>query len=71
MEVIRGPLTGFQGKLVRKADGCRLVGFIHVIGQGASIEMEGENTKFVCSSFEDSAKTTGRNLRRCGSISHA
>ena len=59
MEVIRGPLARFQGKLVRKVNRCRLVVFIHVIGQGASIEMDGENTTFVCFSFEDSGKATG------------
>ena len=47
VEVIRGPLAGFQGKLVRKVDRCRLVAFIHVIGQGASIEMDAENTELV------------------------
>jgi transcriptional antiterminator NusG len=58
VEVMRGPLAGIQGKLVRKTDRCRLVVFIHVIGQGASVEMDAENTSLICSSFQNSEKTT-------------
>jgi transcription termination/antitermination protein NusG len=58
VEVMRGPLAGIQGKLIRKTDQCRLAVFIHVIGQGASVEIDPENTALICSSFQDSEKTT-------------
>ena len=41
MEVIRGPLTGFQGKLVRKADGCRLVGTRRGVGKNLAAQTAG------------------------------
>ncbi|MER3423996.1 MAG: hypothetical protein C4293_12990 [Nitrospiraceae bacterium] len=40
VEVIRGPLQGIRGKLVRKAAHCRLVISINLIRQAASVEID-------------------------------
>lgn len=40
VEVIRGPLAGVQGILLRKADRCRLVIAVNVIKQAASVEID-------------------------------
>lgn len=50
VEVLRGPLAGIQGKLIRKGDRCRLAIFIDAIGQGASVEIDAENTTLIDSS---------------------
>jgi transcription termination/antitermination protein NusG len=59
VEVMRGPLTGIQGKFVRRAGRCHLAIFIEVIGQGVSVEMDAEDTAIVCSSFKHGEKATG------------
>lgn len=43
VEVIRGPLQGVKGKLVRKATHCRLVISINLIRQAASVEIDSED----------------------------
>ncbi len=43
VEVIRGPLTGIQGKLIRKNNECRLVISINLIGQGAAVHMNSDD----------------------------
>jgi len=40
VEVIRGPLTGVRGVVVRKESRCRLVILVDVIRQGASVEID-------------------------------
>ena len=40
VEVIRGPLFGLQGKLLKKTDGCRLIIGINLIGQGAAVHID-------------------------------
>jgi len=40
VEVVRGPLTGVRGMLVRKEARCRLVISVNVIRQGAAVEID-------------------------------
>lgn len=40
VEVIRGPLRGLHGKLLKKTDGCRLIIAINLIGQGAAVHID-------------------------------
>lgn len=40
VRVIRGPLEGVQGILVRKAQRCRLVLSVHLIQQAAAVELD-------------------------------
>lgn len=40
VQVIRGPLVGLQGKLIRKSVGCRLIITINLIGQGAAVHID-------------------------------
>jgi transcription termination/antitermination protein NusG len=53
VEVVRGPLAGIQGKLIGKRDNWKLIVFIHVIGKGACVDMDAENTEPLCSSLKD------------------
>jgi len=53
VRVIRGPLIGLCGKLVKKTDGCRLIITIKLIGQGAAVHIAAEDiapadTSFPC-----------------------
>ena len=50
VEVIRGPLIGLQGKLLRKTEGCRLVITINLIGQGAAVHINADDIAPVQSS---------------------
>ncbi|WP_447978443.1 UpxY family transcription antiterminator [Candidatus Nitrospira bockiana] len=43
VEVIRGPLAGIRGKLIRKGNHCRLILAINVIRQGAAVEIQAED----------------------------
>ena len=43
VEVIRGPLIGLQGKLLKKPDGCRLIVSVNLIGQGAAVHINAED----------------------------
>lgn len=40
VEMIRGPLMGLQGKLLKKPDGCRLIISVNLIGQGAALHID-------------------------------
>lgn len=40
VEVIRGPLAGLQGHLMKKANRCRLVIAVHTILQAVSVEID-------------------------------
>lgn len=40
VQVVRGPLIGLQGTLVKKTAGCRLVIAINLIGQGAAVHID-------------------------------
>ncbi len=40
MEVIRGPLQGVKGRLVREARSCRLVLSINLIQRAVTIEID-------------------------------
>jgi transcription termination/antitermination protein NusG len=40
VEVVRGPLSGVRGVVVRKESHCRLVILVNVIRQGASVEVD-------------------------------
>lgn len=40
VEVIRGPLQGMTGSLIRNANGCQLVIAVHLIRQAASVEID-------------------------------
>ncbi len=40
VEVVRGPLAGVRGILIRKGARARLVVAIHLIQQAASVEMD-------------------------------
>ena len=42
VEVVRGPLQGVQGMLVRKAGRCRLVLAVHLIQQAAAVEIDAD-----------------------------
>ena len=50
VEVLRGPLLGLRGKLVRKTDGCRLSVAITLIGQGAAVHIDAQDIAPVGSS---------------------
>ena len=50
VEVLRGPLLGLRGKLVRKTDGCRLIVAINLIGQGAAVHIDAQDIAPVGSS---------------------
>jgi transcription termination/antitermination protein NusG len=39
VEVIRGPLFGVHGKLLKKTDGCRLILAVNLLGQGAAVHI--------------------------------
>jgi hypothetical protein len=41
VEVIRGPLSGLRGILLRKGARARVVVSVHLIHQSASVEMDG------------------------------
>lgn len=43
VRVIRGPLIGLQGKLLKKTDGYRLIMTINLIGQGAAVHMDADD----------------------------
>lgn len=43
VEVIRGPLIGLHGKLLKKPGGCRLVVTINLIGQGAAVHIDADD----------------------------
>lgn len=43
VQVIRGPLIGLQGKLLKKTDGCRLIIMINLIGQGAAVHIDADD----------------------------
>ena len=43
VEVIRGPLIGLRGKLLKKPDGCRLIVRVNLIGQGAAVYIDAED----------------------------
>ena len=43
VQVIRGPLIGLRGNLLRKTDGCRLIVAINLIGQGAAVHIDRED----------------------------
>ncbi|WP_447979297.1 UpxY family transcription antiterminator [Candidatus Nitrospira bockiana] len=45
VEVIRGPLAGVQGKLVRKSAGCRIVISINLIRQAASVAIDADDVR--------------------------
>ena len=47
VEVIRGPLDGVRGILVRKGRRARLVITIHLIRQAASVELDADDVKLV------------------------
>lgn len=51
VQVIRGPLMGLQGKLLRKTDGCRLIVTINLIGQGAAVHIDANDIAPVHSSI--------------------
>ena len=51
VEVIRGPLMGLQGKLLKKSEGCRLVISINLIGQGASVHIDAGDIAPISSSL--------------------
>ncbi|WP_447987462.1 UpxY family transcription antiterminator [Nitrospira sp. Nam74] len=51
VEVIRGPLIGIQGKLLKKSEGCRLVITINLIGQGASVHIDASDIAPITSSL--------------------
>lgn len=40
VQVMRGPLMGLQGKVLKKPDGCRLIITINLIGQGAAVHID-------------------------------
>ncbi len=50
VQVIRGPLSGLHGKLLKKTDGCRLVIMINLIGQGAAVHIDSDDIAPVRSS---------------------
>ncbi|MDQ6733280.1 MAG: UpxY family transcription antiterminator [Nitrospirota bacterium] len=50
VQVIRGPLSGLQGKLLKKTDGCRLIITINLIGQGAAVHIDADDIAPVPSS---------------------
>jgi transcription antitermination factor NusG len=43
VQVMRGPLIGLQGKLLKKANGCQLVISVNLIGQGAAVHIDAED----------------------------
>lgn len=43
VRVMRGPLMGLQGKLLKKTDGCRLIIMINLIGQGAAVHIDADD----------------------------
>jgi transcriptional antiterminator NusG len=43
VEVIRGPLIGIQGRLLKKTEGCRLLITINLIGQGAVVHINADD----------------------------
>ncbi len=47
VEVVRGPLTGVRGVLVRKGTRARLVVAIHLIQQAASVELDAGDVRSV------------------------
>lgn len=51
VEVIRGPLIGIQGKLLKKTEGCRLIITINLIGQGAVVHINANDIAPVSSSL--------------------
>ena len=50
VQVIRGPLIGLHGKLLKKTDGCRLIITINLIGQGAAVHIDADDIAPVDSS---------------------
>ena len=51
VEVIRGPLIGIQGALLKKTEGCRLVITINLIRQGAILHIDADDIAPVHSTF--------------------
>jgi hypothetical protein len=45
VEVVRGPLAGVRGILVRKGRHARLVVAIHLIQQAASVELDSADVR--------------------------
>ena len=43
VQVIRGPLRGLQGRLLKKTTGCRLIITINLIGQGVAARIDAED----------------------------
>ena len=43
VQVIRGPLMGLQGSLLKTPEGCRLIVAINLIGQGAAIHIDADD----------------------------
>jgi transcription antitermination factor NusG len=51
VQVIRGPLMGLQGSLLKTLEGCRLIVAINLIGQGAAVHIDEDDIAPVDSSL--------------------
>ncbi len=60
VEVIRGPLTGVRGVLIRKGKHARLVVGIHLIQQAASVELDAEDIQPITSHRGSATMTQSR-----------
>jgi transcriptional antiterminator NusG len=61
VQVIRGPLIGLHGRLLKKTDTCRLIIAINLIGQGAAVHIDVDDVAPIDSSMHvNSPAVAGR-----------
>ena len=69
VRVRSGPLEGFEGILVRKKKGCRLVLSVELLGKAAAVEVEASDVEAIVKGPTSIAwGTVGRTARACRAL---